>query len=252
MPISWPYAFDALTDPTASDKTNSSSVPHAEQHANLNNIAEALELKVGLSDSSIVGSSAASTMPGDVLFVGDSSGRTRWGPRAMVCLADVLSTGVASVTFSAIPQNYRHLKIIGQIRTTSTAAQVIRGRLNGDTSTSYASQLIAGVAASVTGGLSTGDTSAALGAATPSTAPSLSFSPLDATIHDYTSTGKWKSVTVSGGFDNSTVATPKPAILNRVSVWTSTAALTSLTILNDVGDIASGSRLSLYGLPSTQ
>lgn len=54
MPISYPTSLDTLTNPAASDKTNSVSVPHATQHADLNDIAEALEAKVGIGASTPV------------------------------------------------------------------------------------------------------------------------------------------------------------------------------------------------------
>jgi len=53
MAITFPTTLDTLTDPTASDKLNSVTVPHATQHADLNNIVEALEAKVGVNDSAV-------------------------------------------------------------------------------------------------------------------------------------------------------------------------------------------------------
>ena len=53
MAITFPTTLDTLTDPTASDKLNSVTVPHATQHADLNNIVEALEAKVGVDDSAV-------------------------------------------------------------------------------------------------------------------------------------------------------------------------------------------------------
>jgi len=53
MAITFPTTLDTLTDPTASDKLNSVTVPHATQHADLNNIVEALEAKVGVDGSAV-------------------------------------------------------------------------------------------------------------------------------------------------------------------------------------------------------
>lgn len=53
MTANFPTSLDTLTDPTASDKLNSGSVPHASQHADLNNIVEALEAKVGVNSSAV-------------------------------------------------------------------------------------------------------------------------------------------------------------------------------------------------------
>lgn len=47
----YPTSLDTLTNPSAGQKTNDSSVPHATQHANANDILEALEAKVGITAS---------------------------------------------------------------------------------------------------------------------------------------------------------------------------------------------------------
>jgi len=49
----FPTSLDTLTNPTASDKLNSVTVPHATQHATLNDIVEALEAKVGVDGSAV-------------------------------------------------------------------------------------------------------------------------------------------------------------------------------------------------------
>jgi len=46
--VSFPTSLDTLTNPSAGLKTNDATVPHATQHSNINDIAEALEAKVGI------------------------------------------------------------------------------------------------------------------------------------------------------------------------------------------------------------
>jgi hypothetical protein len=53
MATNFPTSLDSLTNPTASDKLNSVTVPHATQHATLNDAVEALEAKVGVNDSAV-------------------------------------------------------------------------------------------------------------------------------------------------------------------------------------------------------
>lgn len=53
MAITFPTSLDSLTNPTASDKLNSVSVPHATQHSDINDAVEALEAKVGINDSAV-------------------------------------------------------------------------------------------------------------------------------------------------------------------------------------------------------
>jgi len=51
MAINFPSSLDDFTNPTADDSLNSDTVPHADQHANLNDAVEALEAKVGINSS---------------------------------------------------------------------------------------------------------------------------------------------------------------------------------------------------------
>jgi hypothetical protein len=53
MAITFPTTLDTLTNPTAGDKLNSASVPHAGQHADINDAVEALEAKVGVDGSAV-------------------------------------------------------------------------------------------------------------------------------------------------------------------------------------------------------
>ena len=54
MAVNYPTSLDTLTNPTATDYLNSPS--HAAQHANANDILEALEAKVGINSSAVTSS----------------------------------------------------------------------------------------------------------------------------------------------------------------------------------------------------
>lgn len=49
MATNYPNSLDVLINPTANDTLNSASVPHATQHANLNDAVEAIQTVIGLS-----------------------------------------------------------------------------------------------------------------------------------------------------------------------------------------------------------
>jgi hypothetical protein len=49
MATAYPAALDSLTNPTAGDPMNSVTVPHATQHANLNDAMEAVQATLGVS-----------------------------------------------------------------------------------------------------------------------------------------------------------------------------------------------------------
>lgn len=53
MATNFPTSLDTFTNPTSSDAMNSVTVPHATQHANINDAVEALEAKVGVNSSAV-------------------------------------------------------------------------------------------------------------------------------------------------------------------------------------------------------
>jgi hypothetical protein len=56
MATSFPSSLDSFTNPSASDALDSVSVPHADQHANINDAVEALQAKVGVDGSAVASS----------------------------------------------------------------------------------------------------------------------------------------------------------------------------------------------------
>ena len=48
MTTNYPNQLDVLINPTATDKLNSTTVPHHQQHANLNDAVEAVQTVLGL------------------------------------------------------------------------------------------------------------------------------------------------------------------------------------------------------------
>lgn len=54
--VNFPSSLDNFTNPVSGDALNSATVPHATQHANLNDAVEALEAKVGVNSSAVTSS----------------------------------------------------------------------------------------------------------------------------------------------------------------------------------------------------
>lgn len=48
MATNYPNSLDILINPTSNDSLNSTTVPHAEQHANLNDAVEAIQTVLGI------------------------------------------------------------------------------------------------------------------------------------------------------------------------------------------------------------
>ena len=56
MATNFPSGLDSFTNPTATDAMDSATVPHADQHANVNDAVEALQAKVGVDGSAVTSS----------------------------------------------------------------------------------------------------------------------------------------------------------------------------------------------------
>jgi hypothetical protein len=60
----FPGAIDAFTNPTASDPLDSATVPHASQHANINDAVEAIETAIGTTAAPVLAKLASPTFTG--------------------------------------------------------------------------------------------------------------------------------------------------------------------------------------------
>ena len=56
MTTNFPSGLDSFTNPTATDAMDSATVPHADQHADVNDAVEALQAKVGVDGSAVTSS----------------------------------------------------------------------------------------------------------------------------------------------------------------------------------------------------
>jgi hypothetical protein len=154
----------------------------------------------------------------------------------------VPSGGVSSITFAAIPQEYKHL----QLRTFSASATpgdpIVR--LNGDTGSNYYGNLMygtgAGTPANYFPGVSTG-LPWAIGN-NPSVANAFGIAILD--LLDYSSTTKQKPARSFFGYDNN----GSGQINYSHGLWTNTNAITSLTVVPNTGNLSQYSSYALYGV----
>jgi hypothetical protein len=158
-------------------------------------------------------------------------------------IASVLfgASGASTVTFSDIPQNYKHL----QLRMTSYNSSTnitIQTRFNGDGSTLYTRHFIAGDGSSAT----------AYGQSDISIASSLAYSSNTANIFwasiidilDYANTNKFKTARSLTGGDYNGSGT----ILFSSVLYRSTDAINTINLYAAGGAISQYSRISLYGI----
>lgn len=159
----------------------------------------------------------------------------------------LLGSAAASVTFSGIPQTYKHLQIRTISRTASTASDAdnLGLQFNGDTNANYATHFLYGDGATAFGNGVTGDTKAR----TDHTAASLSTASVFGVgftdILDYANVYKYKTTRALSGVDRN----GSGIIMLRSALWMNTAAINSIVITTVSGsNLSANTRISLYGV----
>jgi hypothetical protein len=150
----------------------------------------------------------------------------------------ILGSSAASVTFdvTGLGSTYKHLQV--RAMTSLSSDVVLRMRLNGVSTSSYARHLLYGNGSSVTSTANTGETYMSL-----SLTSSNEFGASVTDILDAFSSSKTKTVRTLGGVAGGT----KYVNLNS-NLYTATGAITSLTLFPDGGTMNTGTRFSIYGI----
>lgn len=163
------------------------------------------------------------------------------------------STAVSSVTFSAIPQEYKHLQIRGIARSSNAASTLntFHVRCNSDSGTNYSwHQLYGYNNAAGSGG------SASQAQMYPGYLPltssigdtSLMFGGAILDLLDYSNASKYKTLRALMGFDLNYVASNPGCISLGSGLWMSTVSVNSITLLTTSGNFVTSSKFSLYGI----
>jgi hypothetical protein len=161
----------------------------------------------------------------------------------------LLAAPAASVVFSSIDQNFRHLRLVVQARGDTAATNVgLLLRFNGDTGANYDRQFFQASGSSSASSESIAGTSIeiAAGLLPANTAPASSFGQVIVDIAYYAGANH-KTVTVQGA---TKVNTTTGNFVNSYTAgwWRSTAAITSVTLLTASGNLVAGTVTTLYGL----
>lgn len=144
-----------------------------------------------------------------------------------------LTSNDASVTFSSIPQQYSDLTLMAECSNTTGYNLVMR--FNGDGANNYGYIFLLGNGSTVSVGRNPSLSSAYVGVATTVTAINR------INVFGYSSTNKIKTILATSGSANwgSSV---------WASVWESTAAITSITLLPESGTFVAGNKFTLTGV----
>jgi hypothetical protein len=162
------------------------------------------------------------------------------------------SGGSSNLTFSSIPQTYKHLQIrgIGKFTNTSGTDITLYARFNGDTGANYAWHLVNVYFGGTTTTSSYGQVTATnqLGISAPPTSASglgSIFGSFVVDISDYSSTVKAKGFrSIAGDDANATYGN----LDLRSGAWNNTAAITTIDIGISSNTLAQYSHIALYGI----
>lgn len=146
------------------------------------------------------------------------------------------AAGASDVTFTNIPNTYKHLQIrlIGRSNRAANL-DAVRVQLNGDTAANYVEHGLYGDGASAAAYASTGQSYMNIYRITGANATSGNMGALYFDILDYADTNKFKTMRMLGGADNN----GSGEIYFVSGLWRSTSATTSMKLYPAVGTLFS-------------
>lgn len=154
----------------------------------------------------------------------------------------VSGSSVAAYTFSSIPQTYTDLVLVSVVRTTdTTSGNDFKGNFNSDTGTNYSNTQMYGTGSATASTRDSNFSYVKMGLVIGSSAASGTFANNVAHIQNYSNSTTYKTVLSrrdAAGFY--AVAT--------VNLWRNTAAITSITLASQFGNMDIGTTLTLYGI----
>jgi hypothetical protein len=161
----------------------------------------------------------------------------------------VLSASATSVTFSNIPQGFRHLVVMSSVRTDRVAENdTLVIRANGDGGANYDFQQLFGSSATASASTVRG-TTGFLHVTEASNSRANAFSPTIAWIWNYTINTQDKYCIGLSGFVGNLSADADLNIGVRLGHWRNLNVITSLVLVPNTGpNFVSGSRFQLYGV----
>ena len=184
----------------------------------------------------------ATNSAGDSPYSAASNSVTPAAPSSYESIASVTPSGVNTVTFSSIAGTYKSLQIRGIV--TDAGTNTLTMRLNGITTSSYASHELSGNGTTTRANGGSTETNMQIAGRYYGLSASASyFAGVIIDIHDYASTTKNKTVRCFNGYD----ANGSGVVCLDSGLFVSTAAVTSVT-LTIGSNFSSGTTFALYGI----
>lgn len=177
------------------------------------------------------------------------AGNTVWNPWSPAGAYDALATinitaNTSSITFTNIPQTYKHLQIREISRNTRAAAASNNYiNFNGDYGANYSWHGMDGNGSSINV-YSGANQSLMLGLSVSNSSTANTFSASIYDILDYANTTKYKTMRILSGWD----ANGSGSMTFWSGNWRNTAGLTMFSMYAQSGDYMPGSQFALYGV----
>lgn len=174
------------------------------------------------------------------------------GGGLMRMLADSTVTGsvAASINFTSIPATFAHLRLVVYARsdTATTTFDNLLTRINGDSAANYDLQLVKGAAAAASASETFAQSSIQGGLCNGGASPANLFAVTVLDILHYTNAANNKAIDMAASGKSGTT-TGLLFSWKGSAFWRSNAAINQLTVLSATGNLAIGSRATLYGMP---
>lgn len=167
-----------------------------------------------------------------------------WAPSqdyVSISTATVTSGGASTLTFSTIPSTYKHLQI--RMTTLASVTSNVLLQLNGDAGNNYYWHELFGEGTTASAANSGAQVAFIKTGYTNSSSASYPGASI-VDIVDYANTNKNKTVRALTGSDSN----GSGYVLLRSGLWTSTTAISSITIYLASGSFSQYSQFSLYGV----
>lgn len=169
-------------------------------------------------------------------------------PQSMVKLATQTPSGVASVTFAAIPGGFSELVLEIVARGDNAATNSpITAQFNGDSGANYDRQNMVATGAAATEAETVGGTSVSLGTVSAATAPAGCAGYVVLRLPLYAGTTFRKSGMLQGCFKTADATSGFTSRFDAIH-WRSTAAITQIVVSISTGNFVAGSTFTLWGV----
>jgi hypothetical protein len=153
--------------------------------------------------------------------------------------SQTLGSAAATVTFSSISGTYTDLILISQAQNTGGTWGTFNVRVNGDSGTNYSRTYMYGNGSSTGSGRQINTTESVIGTIPASSGGFFTLVKINFMNYSNTTTNK-TFICTENDVSNAATAT--------VNLWRNTAAITSIAIFSSVGNLATGSTFTLYGI----